>query len=88
MPNIPEIPHLGSAQTLTRFFLRLVILSVFATLGRQGFRKTLESLLILGALYCIFVAAVRREYLFGPLLTHFDEAAAYVVIAGLAAWIL
>jgi hypothetical protein len=38
------------------------------------------------AFYCIFAAAVRREQPFGPALTHFDEAAAYAVIAGLAAW--
>ena len=36
--------------------------------------------------YCIFVAAIRREEPFAPALTHFDEAAAYAVIARLAAW--
>jgi hypothetical protein len=66
--------------------MRLVILSIFAVLGSQGFGKTLESLLLLAALYCIFAAAVRREEPFAPVLTHFDEAAAYIVIARLAAW--
>jgi hypothetical protein len=48
--------------------------------------KTLEGLLVWAVFYCIFAAAVRREKPFGPVLTHFDEAAAYAVIARLAAW--
>jgi len=86
MSNTPDIPHFGSAQALTRFFLRLLILSIFAALGSQGFGKTLESLLVLAVFYCIFVAAIRCEEPFAPVLTHFDEAAAYAVIARLAAW--
>ena len=30
---------------------------------------------MLAAFYCIIVAAIRREAPFGPVLTHFDEAA-------------
>jgi hypothetical protein len=87
MPHTPDIPRdFGSAQALTRFFMRLVILSIFAALGSQGFGKTLEGLLAFAVFYCIFSAAIRREKPFGPVLTHFDEAAAYVVIARLAAW--
>lgn len=87
MPHTPDIPHFGSAQALTRFFLRLVILSYFAAFGSQGFEKTLESLLVLAVFYCMVVAAIRREEPFGPVLTHFDEAAAYALIVPLAAWI-
>jgi hypothetical protein len=87
MPHTKDIPRdFGSAQPLTRFFLRLVIFSIFAAFGSQGFGKTLESLLVLAVFYCVFIAAIRREEPFGPALTHFDEAAAYAVIAGLAAW--
>jgi hypothetical protein len=86
MSNTPDIPHFGSGQALTRFFLRLLILSIFAALGSQGFGKTLESLLVFAVFYCIFVAAIRREEPFAPVLTHFDEAAAYALIARLAAW--
>jgi hypothetical protein len=87
MPHTSDIPRdFGSVQALTRFFMRLVILSIFAALGSQGFGKTLEGLLAFAVFYCIFAAAVRREQPFGPALTHFDEAAAYAVIAGLAAW--
>ena len=87
MPHTPDNPHFGSAQALTRFFLRLVILSIVAVLSSQGFGKTLGSLLVLAVFYCVVIAAIRREEPFGPALTHFDEAAAYVVIARLAAWI-
>jgi hypothetical protein len=86
MPHAPNIPHFGSAQALTRFFIRLVILSIFAALSSQGFGKALEGLLALAVFYCIFSAAFRREKPFGPVLTHFDEAAAYAVIAHLVAW--
>ena len=88
MPNVPHAPHeLASVQVASRFVLRMVVLCVFATLGPQGFGKTLESLLALAALYCVFSAAIRREAPFGPALTHFDEAAAYAVIARVAAWV-
>ena len=85
MRKNPDIPHFGSAYALTRLFIRLAVFGLFAAFGPQGFGKTLESLLLLGILYCLVAAAFRREEPFGPALTHFDEAAAYGVIAGLAA---
>jgi hypothetical protein len=84
MPSTPDVPRqLGSAHALTRFFLRVLLLAVFATLGSLGFTKTFESLLVLAVFYCITAAAVRQEAPFGPALTHLDEAAAYAVIAWL-----
>jgi hypothetical protein len=83
-PNIRISPQLSSAQALIRFALRMVILSIFAALGNQGFGKTLESVLALAVCCCIFIAAIRREAPFGPALIHFDEAAAYAVCAHLA----
>jgi hypothetical protein len=86
-PHTPDIPReIGSAQVIVRFLLRLVILCVFAALGRQGFGRTLASLLVLSALYCVFTAAFRREAPFGAVLTHFDEAAVYAALAILASW--
>jgi hypothetical protein len=64
----------------------MLILSVFSMLGSQGVGKALEAMLVLAALYCIFAAAIRREAPFGPVLTHFDEAAAYAVVARLVSW--
>ena len=86
-PN-PDIPHdLVSAQVLVRFLLRIVILSICAALGRQGFGKTIEPLLTLATCYCIFIGGIRREAPLGHVLTHYDEAAAYALGAGLASWI-
>jgi hypothetical protein len=85
MRKTPDIPHFGSAYALTRFFMRLAIFSVFAALGQQEFGKTLANMLILAFAYCVVAAAIRREEPFGLELTHFDEAAAYAVIATLAA---
>ena len=87
MSEIPDIPTFGSPKTLVRFFLRLIILTLFAALSKQGFGKTLPSMLILATVYCAFAAAIRREHPFAPDLTHFDEAAAYAIIADLAAWV-
>jgi hypothetical protein len=87
MSSTPDVPRqLGSAYVLTRFLLRILLLSVFATLGSQGFTKTIESLLVLAVFYCIFAAVIRREAPFGPALTHLDEAAAYAVVAWLVSF--
>ena len=88
MPPHPDIPHdLVSAQVLIRFLLRIIILCVFAALGRQGFGKTIEPLLTLATCYCVFIGGVRREAPLGRVLTHYDEAAGYALGANLAAWI-
>jgi hypothetical protein len=78
------IPHqLNSAQVLFRFAFRLVLLGTFATFGAQGFRTAFAGLLTLSAIYCAIVGTMRREAFFVPGLTHWDEAATYLVIAGM-----
>jgi hypothetical protein len=80
----PTIPHqLSSSQVLWRFVLRLLLLSTFATFSTQGFGTTIAALLNLSATFCTVVGAMRREAVFGPALTHWDEAAAYAVIGRL-----
>jgi hypothetical protein len=87
MQHTPDVPAIVvSVQVLIRFVLRIALIAVFATLGRYGFTKSLEGLLALAVVYCIFAAVIRRESLLGPALTHFDEAAAYALCARLAAW--
>ena len=82
-----DVPRdLGSPQVVIRFVLRIVVLAVFATFGHQAYGKALETLLSMMACYCIVAAAIRREAPLGSALTHFDEAAAYLLIACLAAW--
>jgi hypothetical protein len=87
MPNTPDIHReLSSVQVMIRFLFRMVILCMFAAIGRQGFGKTLASLLVLSAFYCVFSTAMRREAPFGRVLTHVDEAAAYAMLALLVSW--
>jgi len=77
----PIISHaLHSSQVLFRFVLRLVLLSAFASLSTRGFGTALA----LSAIFCVVVASIRREPVFGPVLTHWDEAAAYAVMGHLA----
>jgi hypothetical protein len=72
-----------SGRVLTRFFLRLIILSAFASFSPQGFASSLGALLVLSELFCVVVAAFHREPLLAPVLTHWDEAAAYALAYGL-----
>jgi hypothetical protein len=77
-------PHqLNSSQVVFRFALRLALLSMFATIGTQGFAKTFAALLALSVIFCVVMGTMRREGLFGPVLTHWDEAAAYAIIGRL-----
>ena len=84
MPHAPNTTReIASAHVLIRFVLRMALLGVFATFGSQGFGKTLEGLLLLTVFYCVFAATLRREMPFGPVLTHFDEAAGYAALGAL-----
>jgi hypothetical protein len=80
----PTFPHqLNSSQVLFRFLFRLVLLSALATLGTRGFGTTFATLLALSAIFCAVMGATRREVMFAPVLTHWDEAAAYAMIGWL-----
>jgi hypothetical protein len=78
-PNFPQ--ELSTAQVLIRILLRLIILSTFAAFGSQGFARTFATLLMLAAMYCALIGAMRREPIAWHLLTHWDEAAIYAVTA-------
>jgi len=83
-PN-SDVPHeISSVRVIVRFTLRIVILTVFASLSSQGFAKTIETLLIVATCYCVFVGGIRREAPLGIALTHYDEAAGYALAAGAA----
>jgi hypothetical protein len=72
-------PQPNSRQVLFRVVFRLVLLTTFATFGSQGFGKSFTTLLTLSALFCTIMGAMRRETIFGPVLTHWDEAVVYVI---------
>ena len=75
----------GLAKVLVRFTLRLVLVAAFAIASRQGFLRAFGALVLLSATYCLLTGVMRREPVFGQLLTHWDEAAAFALIAGLLA---
>ena len=77
-------PELNSRQVLFRILFRLVLLITFATFGSQGFGQTFNALLPLSAVFCIVAGAMRREVIFGPALTHWDEAAVYAIFVHVA----
>jgi hypothetical protein len=82
----PTIAHeLDSRQVLFRFLFRLLLLIVFATFATRGFGTAFSALLAMSAIFCAVAGAMRREEMFSPVLTHWDEAAAYAVLGHLAA---
>jgi O-antigen/teichoic acid export membrane protein len=72
--------QLSSARVLLRFLLRMIILLTLSAAGGQAFSATLTGLLVFAAVYCLCVGALKREVPFRPLLTNWDEAAAYAFI--------
>jgi hypothetical protein len=50
-----------------------------------GFAQAFPRLLLLAGLFCSLWAIVRREAMFGPVPTHWDEAAALIIMSRLAA---
>jgi hypothetical protein len=82
-PRSTILHQLSSSQVLLRFVFRLALLSTFAIFGTQGFETTFVTLLALSGIFCVVAGAVRCEAIFGPVLTHWDEAAAYAVIGRL-----
>jgi hypothetical protein len=65
---------------LLRFVLRLVLVGAISALSNKGFATTVSALLTMTAIFCATLAAMRREPVFGRVLTHWDEAAAYALI--------
>lgn len=82
----PTITHeLDSRQVLFRFLFRLLLLIALATFATPGFGTAFSALLAMSAIFCSVAGALRREEIFGPVLTHWDEASAYAVLGHLAA---
>lgn len=85
-----EQPRQTTARSLNslalfRFVFRLALLSAFAAMSSQGFGKGFAALLALSAVFCVVTGALRGEPILGPVLTHWDEAAAYALLSRLGA---
>jgi hypothetical protein len=53
---------------------------LLSPLSPNGFRNALPGFLIAGGIFCALWAVLRREPLFAPILTHWDEAALLVIL--------
>ena len=80
-PQLASPHQFSSPQVLLRFVLRLIFFSVFAAIGAAGFRIMFPTFMTLAAIYCAIAATLRGEPIFGRVLTHWDEAAAYTGLA-------
>jgi hypothetical protein len=79
--------RLESVRVLIRFALRAVIVALCALTGHEAYGKTLAGLLGFAAFYCALAGSFRRERPFGPVLTHFDEAAGYAIVSYATLWV-
>jgi hypothetical protein len=78
MAELKDFPReLRSFQVLIRFCLRMIILAVFASFGSIGFAGSLAALLAMSTVLSMVIATMRQELPLDPVLTHWDEAAAY-----------
>jgi hypothetical protein len=76
---------LGSqARAVLRFCVRLAILAALAATAHAGFRSAIPGLLVAAGIFCALWAAILRERLFAPILTHWDEAALFVMLGKIA----
>ena len=74
------LPQFGSAKVATRCALRSAAMGALAAFSSQGFAKSFVALIAICAMFCVLVAMVRREPMFGTTLTHWDECATYVAL--------
>ena len=80
---IPHQPH--SSQVLARFVIRLILVVTVASFGTYAFGTLLSNIMVLSGMFCAVVGLMRREPIFGPVLTHWDEAVACIVLGHLVA---
>jgi hypothetical protein len=73
-----------SSYVLLRFTLRIAILIALALVPQIGFVEAFPRLLLIGSVFCVLWGITERERLLEPTLTHWDEAAALVIMSRLA----
>jgi hypothetical protein len=81
LPNLPR--ELRSTQVIVRFFLRTIILVIFAAFGSIGFGRSLAALLGMSIILSAVIGTMRREPPLGVILNHWDETVAYAALFAL-----
>ena len=83
MAQQPDTNLTREAQTVrvvVRFWLRMIILLVFAAFGSIRFDQTLMLLLVMSTILSTVLAIFKREEPFGRAFNHWDEAIAYAAL--------
>jgi hypothetical protein len=80
--------HGSSTYVVLRFALRLAILIALAFVPQIGFAEAFPRLLLIGSVFCALWGVTEREKPLGPALTHWDEAAALVIMSRVTTAIL
>jgi hypothetical protein len=83
LPRQPNTKLTHEAQTIRviiRFWLRMVILLVFAAFSSIRFDQSLILLLLMSTILSAVLATLKREEPLGSVLNHWDEAIAYAAL--------
>jgi hypothetical protein len=79
----PDTNLTHEAQTIrviVRFWLRMIILLVFAAFSSIRFDQILMLLLLMSTVLSAVLATLKREEPLGPAFNHWDEAVAYLAL--------
>lgn len=68
---------------LVRFFLRTIILIVFAAFGSLGFGRSFAALLLMSIILSAVIGTMKREPPFDIILNHWDETVGYAALFAL-----
>ena len=82
-PEASRAALAASTMVMARFFGRLLVIVLFAAVNQNRFSRTFVSLLGMIGMICAVWALKQRENPFERHLTHWDECAAYALLASL-----
>jgi hypothetical protein len=79
-PNAHLTREAQTIRVIVRFWLRMVILLVFAAFSSIRFDQSLTLLLLMSIILSTVLATLKREQPLGSVLNHWDEAIAYAAL--------
>ena len=86
MARLPDLTRelkstqLKTTEVIARFFLRVIILVIFAAFGSIGFGRSLTALLWMSTVLSAVLATFEREQPLDAALNHWDETIAYAAL--------
>jgi len=79
-PNLHLTNEVKSTEVIVRFFLRMIILVIFAAFGSVGFDRGLTVLLWMSTILSAVLATLEQDEPLGAALNHWDETMAYAAL--------